>query len=161
MLAEISPPAFRSTFPGVAYQLGNMVSAASAQIEAGQYIFFHSAPSLYIYIYTHLLPSAVGGDQHHTTIKTSAGTETVPDYAFVQGIFIGVVAIYVIILTLFGPENHGRHFELSKTAFQAGASRDDVTSTHESSEGVNDRSSLGSGGKEKRDIQLVENGMRA
>ena len=84
-----------------------------------------------------------------------------PDYAFVQGIFIGVVAIYVIILTLFGPENHGRHFELSKTAFQAGASKDDVTSIHESSEGINDRSSLGSGGKEKRDIQLVENGMRA
>ena len=34
LLAEISPPAFRSTFPGVAYQLGNMVSSASAQIEA-------------------------------------------------------------------------------------------------------------------------------
>ena len=33
-LSEISPPAFRSTFPGVAYQLGNMVSSASAQIEA-------------------------------------------------------------------------------------------------------------------------------
>jgi len=33
-LSEISPPAFRSTFPGVGYQLGNMVSSASAQIEA-------------------------------------------------------------------------------------------------------------------------------
>ena len=33
-LSEISPPAFRSTFPGVAYQLGNMVSSASAQIES-------------------------------------------------------------------------------------------------------------------------------
>ena len=32
-LSEISPPAFRGTFPGVAYQLGNMISAASAQIE--------------------------------------------------------------------------------------------------------------------------------
>ena len=37
LLSEISPPAFRSTFPGVAYQLGNMISSASAQIEAGQY----------------------------------------------------------------------------------------------------------------------------
>jgi len=36
LLSEISPPAFRSTFPGVAYQLGNMVSSASAQIEASQ-----------------------------------------------------------------------------------------------------------------------------
>ncbi|KAJ2975624.1 hypothetical protein NUW54_g11701 [Trametes sanguinea] len=35
-LAEISPPAFRATFPGVAYQLGNMVSSASAQIEASE-----------------------------------------------------------------------------------------------------------------------------
>ena len=50
----MSPPAFRATFPGVAYQLGNvgaiyiqvyellinhvqMVSAASAQIEASTY----------------------------------------------------------------------------------------------------------------------------
>lgn len=33
-LSEISPPAFRGTFPGVAYQLGNMISSASAQIEA-------------------------------------------------------------------------------------------------------------------------------
>lgn len=38
LLSEISPPAFRTTFPGVAYQLGNMVSSASAQIEASEYI---------------------------------------------------------------------------------------------------------------------------
>jgi SHS family lactate transporter-like MFS transporter len=33
-LAESSPPAYRSTFGGVAYQLGNMASSAAAQIEA-------------------------------------------------------------------------------------------------------------------------------
>lgn len=33
-LAEISPVAFRAVFPGLFYQLGNMVSSASAQIEA-------------------------------------------------------------------------------------------------------------------------------
>ncbi|GAA5983689.1 hypothetical protein JCM11641_000934 [Rhodosporidiobolus odoratus] len=33
-LAELSPPAFRAVFPGLAYQIGNMVSSASAQIEA-------------------------------------------------------------------------------------------------------------------------------
>ncbi|GAA5925137.1 monocarboxylate/H+ symporter [Sporobolomyces koalae] len=32
-LSEISPPAFRAVFPGLFYQLGNMVSSASAQIE--------------------------------------------------------------------------------------------------------------------------------
>ncbi|KAG0055267.1 hypothetical protein BGZ83_009199 [Gryganskiella cystojenkinii] len=33
-LAELSPPGFRSTFPGLAYQLGNLISASAAQIEA-------------------------------------------------------------------------------------------------------------------------------
>ncbi|THU93993.1 MFS general substrate transporter [Dendrothele bispora CBS 962.96] len=33
-LSEISPPAFRASFPGIAYQLGSMISSASAQIEA-------------------------------------------------------------------------------------------------------------------------------
>ncbi|GAA5886027.1 hypothetical protein JCM6882_004238 [Rhodosporidiobolus microsporus] len=33
-LSELSPVAFRAVWPGVAYQLGNMVSSASAQIEA-------------------------------------------------------------------------------------------------------------------------------
>jgi len=132
LLAEISPPAFRSTFPGVAYQLGNMVSSASAQIEA------------------------TGGEQHSTTIQTSSGPKVVPDYAFVQGIFIGVIAIYVIVLTLLGPENHGSHFERSKTAFQAGASKEDVNSSPDA-DGANDRSSLGST-KEKGDTRHLENG---
>lgn len=35
-LAEMSPPAFRATFPGLMYQLGNMVSSASSQIEASK-----------------------------------------------------------------------------------------------------------------------------
>ncbi|KAJ6624780.1 MFS general substrate transporter [Mycena sp. CBHHK59/15] len=33
-LTEMAPPAFRATFPGVAYQIGNMISSAAAQIEA-------------------------------------------------------------------------------------------------------------------------------
>jgi hypothetical protein len=31
-LNELSPPAFRSSFPGITYQLGNMISSPSAQI---------------------------------------------------------------------------------------------------------------------------------
>lgn len=31
-LNELSPPAFRSAFPGVVYQIGNMISSPSAQI---------------------------------------------------------------------------------------------------------------------------------
>ncbi|KIL56985.1 hypothetical protein M378DRAFT_1031639 [Amanita muscaria Koide BX008] len=95
-LAEMSPPAFRATFPGVAYQLGNMISAASAQIEA------------------------VGGAQNMIMLNG----KLVPDYAKVQGIFIGVVAAYVIIVTILGPENHGSHFEQHKAAFEEGAGVD-------------------------------------
>jgi len=52
----MSPPAFRATFPGVAYQIGNMVSSASARIEA------------------------VGGDNLRTTVNG----KDVPDYAKVN-----------------------------------------------------------------------------
>ncbi|CAL1712690.1 unnamed protein product [Somion occarium] len=99
-LAEMSPPAFRATFPGVAYQLGNMVSSASAQIEA------------------------TGGKNLRTTIPGKEGD--VPDYATVQGILMGVVAAFVLIITIIGPENHGSHFEKAKAAFEEGAGRDEL-----------------------------------
>ncbi|QRV75987.1 Sugar (and other) transporter [Ceratobasidium sp. AG-Ba] len=97
-LAEMSPPAFRATFPGVAYQLGNMVSSASAQIEA------------------------TGGDHLKTTVRG----QVVPDYAKVQGIFLGVVSAYLIIVTIFGPEHHGSEFEKHKAAFEEGGGDDNA-----------------------------------
>lgn len=100
LLAEMSPPAFRATFPGVAYQVGNMVSSASAQIEA------------------------TGGNHLKTTIPGSP--TLVPDYAKVQGILIGVVAAFVLVVTIIGPENHGSHFEKHKTAIEEGAGEDAV-----------------------------------
>ena len=33
-LNELSPPEFRGTFPGLTYQLGNLISSSAAQIEA-------------------------------------------------------------------------------------------------------------------------------
>jgi len=78
----------------------------------------------------------------------------------VQGIFIGCVAAYVIVLALIGPENHGSHFERGKTAFQIGASKEDINSISEENEQVQgmERSSMKSGGvKEKEDTQHVEN----
>ncbi|PSR70959.1 hypothetical protein PHLCEN_2v13181 [Hermanssonia centrifuga] len=104
-LAEMSPPAFRATFPGVAYQLGNMVSSASAQIEA------------------------TGGDNLQTTLPGQ--TTPVPDYATVQGILIGVVSAFVLFITIIGPEKHGAHFEKHKTAFEEGGGRDDVVDDDE------------------------------
>jgi len=96
-LTEMSPPAFRATFPGVAYQLGNMISSASAQIEA------------------------TGGEHLQKIIRG----KLTPDYATVQGIFIGVVTLYTLVLTLFGPENLGARFEKHKLAFQVGGGLDD------------------------------------
>jgi len=101
-LSEMSPPAFRATFPGVAYQVGNMVSSASAQIES------------------------TGGDHLRTTIIEKGKPVNVPDYAKVQGILIGVVAAFVFVVTLVGPENLGSHFEKHKTAFEEGAAQDDA-----------------------------------
>ncbi|KAL5482505.1 hypothetical protein ACEPAI_9099 [Sanghuangporus weigelae] len=99
-LSEISPPAFRGTFPGVAYQIGNMISAASAQIET------------------------TGGNNMRTTIIVDGVPTDVPDYAKVQGIFIGVIAAFVFCITLVGPEQHGAHFERAKAAFEEGAGED-------------------------------------
>jgi len=101
-LAELSPPAFRATFPGVAYQLGNMVSAASAQIEA------------------------TAGNNLRTNIVVDGQLKNVPDYATVQGILIGTVAAYVLLVTIFGPEHHSSHFETHKTAFEEGGGQDDA-----------------------------------
>ncbi|KAF9525588.1 carboxylic acid transporter [Crepidotus variabilis] len=102
-LAEMSPPAFRATFPGVAYQLGNMISSASAQIEA------------------------TGGENLRTFVTNNKGErEEVPDYAKVQGILIGCVAAFVVLITIIGPENHGSHFEKHKTAFEEGGGADEV-----------------------------------
>ncbi|PPQ70216.1 hypothetical protein CVT26_014473 [Gymnopilus dilepis] len=110
-LSEMSPPAFRATFPGVAYQVGNMVSSASAQIES------------------------TGGEHLRTTLVQKGQIVDVPDYAKVQGILIGVVAAFVFIVTLIGPENHGSHFEKHKTAFEEGGGSDDAVMEDESPEG--------------------------
>jgi len=101
-LAELSPPAFRATFPGVAYQLGNMISSASAQIEA------------------------TAGEHWTTTIIKNGKPSVVADYAKVQGLLIGVVAAFVVFITIIGPENLGSHFEDHKAAFEEGAAGDDA-----------------------------------
>lgn len=84
-LAELAPPAFRATIPGVAYQLGNMVSSSASQIEA----------------------------TFGETLKTPKGQA---DYGKVQGILMGVIFAYVIVLTLIGREHHSSHFEQARAA---------------------------------------------
>lgn len=100
-LAEMSPPAFRVTFSGVAYQFGSMISAASAQIET------------------------VGGQRWKTTVVKDGQTTIVPDYAKVQGLFIGIVAAFVVFITVVGPERHGSSFEGSNS-FRRSFDKDNI-----------------------------------
>jgi len=100
-----------------------------------------------------------GGEHSRTTIQGPDGPKDVPNYALIQAIFIGSVAAYIIVLALIGPERHGSHFEKGKTAFQAGASKEDVNPTPPEVEGVPDfeRLSVGSEvGREKEVFQLGE-----
>jgi SHS family lactate transporter-like MFS transporter len=117
-LAEMSPPGFRATFPGVAYQLGNMISSASAQIEA------------------------IGGAHLKKTVVRDGKVELIPDYATVQGILLGAIATFVIFITTIGPENHGSNFEQQKTAFEGapGALADvKKPGTHSRSEEIDEK----------------------
>lgn len=93
-LGEVSPPAFRASFAGICYQLGNMASSAAAQIES------------------------TAGDRLKTTLPNG---KVVPDYATVQAMLVGIVLFFLISCVLLGPEADGSHFEQAKTATQEGA----------------------------------------
>ncbi|KAJ1556041.1 hypothetical protein HK405_008328 [Cladochytrium tenue] len=77
-LAEISPPAIRATFPGLMYNLGNMVSAASATIEA-----------------------QVGQNYPTTNYKG----DVVPNYGLTQAIFISCTVVGLILTISVGKED--------------------------------------------------------
>ena len=104
----MSPPAFRATFPGVAYQLGNVRSSLA-------FTLCFTASTTYSYsLILQMVSSAsaqieaTGGDHQRTTLKNPDGTPVIkdgqpvdiPDYAKVQGILIGVVAAFVILITI-------------------------------------------------------------
>lgn len=130
-LNEMSPPAFRATFPGVAYQIGNMVSSASAQIEAT-------------------------GAAHLKKVTTIVNGEPklVANYATVQGILVGVVAAFVVLCTIVGPENHGSRFEKYKAAFEEGAGRDEEMPDVEEVQDSADASSRAASIREVREKDL-------
>jgi len=86
-LNELSPPAFRSTFPGLTYQLGNMISSPSAQIV-----------------------NILSEDNHVTNAKG----KRVEAYGPVMGIATAIIAIGIAITTAVGPEKRGRSFETEK-----------------------------------------------
>ncbi|AEO62951.1 uncharacterized protein THITE_2042844 [Thermothielavioides terrestris NRRL 8126] len=88
-LNELSPPAFRSLFPGVTYQLGNMISSPSAQIV-----------------------NAIAGS-HFVTSKSG---KQVDAYGPTMGIATAIIAVGIAVTTALGPEKCGREFEKSLPA---------------------------------------------
>ncbi|KAI1088642.1 carboxylic acid transport protein [Rostrohypoxylon terebratum] len=83
-LNELSPPAYRSTFPGLAYQLGNMVSSPAAQIV-----------------------NAIS--ESHFVL--SRGGKLVDGYGPTMGIALAIVAVGIAVTAALGPEKRGRSFE--------------------------------------------------
>ncbi|KAL1961251.1 hypothetical protein VTO42DRAFT_3197 [Malbranchea cinnamomea] len=88
-LNELSPPAFRSSFPGITYQIGNMISSPSAQIV--------NAIAEKIYIV---------GDSG----------ELAPSYGPTMGVATAIIAVGIAVTTAVGPEKRGRKFELAAAA---------------------------------------------
>lgn len=83
-LNELSPPAFRSSFPGLTYQLGNMISSPSAQI--------------------------VNAIAESTWVTTASGARA-SAYGPVMGIATAIIALGIMFTTAVGPEKRGRRFE--------------------------------------------------
>lgn len=85
-LSELAPPSFRSFVVGLAYQLGNLTSAASSTIEStlGERFPMVSPSGKHIY-----------------------------DYAKVMAIFVGCVFVYVVFITFIGPERRNMSFEMT------------------------------------------------
>ena len=83
-LSELSPPAFRSSFVGITYQLGNMISSPSTQI---------------------VNTIAEGNEVHNAKGKL------VPSYGPVMAVATAIIATGIIFTTMLGPEKRGRHFE--------------------------------------------------
>ncbi|EHK20018.1 uncharacterized protein TRIVIDRAFT_89880 [Trichoderma virens Gv29-8] len=83
-LNELSPPAFRSSFPGVTYQLGNMISSPSAQIV-----------------------NAIS----EKTFVTISGGKKAEAYGPTMGIATAIIATGIFVTVMVGPERRGRNFE--------------------------------------------------
>lgn len=82
-LSELSPPQFRATFPGITYQLGNMISSPAAQI------------------------MSTIAESHEVRYKG----KLVPAYAATMGIMTAIIFMSVALLAAIGPEFKGRTFE--------------------------------------------------
>lgn len=88
-LNELSPPAYRSSFPGLTYQLGNMISSPSAQIV-----------------------NAIS-ESHWVRARSGKLREA---YGPTMGIATVIIGLGIVVTAAFGPEKRGRHFEKAAIA---------------------------------------------
>ncbi|KAK3942530.1 major facilitator superfamily domain-containing protein [Diplogelasinospora grovesii] len=134
-LNELSPPAFRSSFPGITYQIGNMISSPSAQI-------------------VNLV-----SESHFVT---SASGKKVEAYGPTMGIATAIIAMGIIWTVAFGPEKRGIEFE---KALPAGMNINNTNhhSKKVTAEDENEQSSSGmemGRVKQAGDVQEVETAKR-
>ncbi|KAI6713269.1 hypothetical protein PZA11_001879 [Diplocarpon coronariae] len=88
-LNELSPPAYRSSFPGLTYQIGNMISSPSAQI--------------------------VNALAEKISVKDEGGPK-VKAYGPVMGVSTAIIAVGIAVTVALGPERRGRKFEAEPIA---------------------------------------------
>jgi len=128
---ELAPEHFRSFVVGTSYQLGNLVSSASSTIEA-----------------------TIG---ERFPLPPLANGLTRYDYGLVMAIFMGCVYLYVIVLTMIGPEQRQvDHIKEHTMEMEAGAVGSDSEKGHVAA--VNGRNSadtlpaqeIDGGGPEKK-----------
>ncbi|KAI5815289.1 major facilitator superfamily domain-containing protein [Pyronema omphalodes] len=87
-LNELSPPQFRSSFPGICYQLGNMLASPAS-----------------------LITSTIS---EHRIFYVDGKPR--PNYGWTQALMMSIIFSLVIVWTASGKEQRGSHFELAKAA---------------------------------------------
>lgn len=97
-LNELAPPQFRASFPGITYQIGNMVSAPMAQISSV------ISESWHIWLW---VPGSTEG---------SGTWEERPDYARTQAAMMSIIFVLTCVWTACGSESRGTRFELAGVA---------------------------------------------
>jgi putative sialic acid transporter len=129
-LSELSPPAFRSSFVGITYQLGNMISSPSAQI--------------------------VNAVAEATMITTSKGVKS-PAYGPVMGVATAIIVIGIAVTTALGPEKKGRHFETAGPIGANLAQPKDIEqgSIHSEKDGARALEIADSDSNTKRDVEKI------
>ncbi|KAI7869012.1 major facilitator superfamily domain-containing protein [Spinellus fusiger] len=88
---ELSPPAFRGLLPGLSYQLGNLISAASSQIQA-------------------VIGEKYPIQNPDGSFKLDANGKKIANYGLTQAIFMACVCVCLIVTALVGKEERNKDF---------------------------------------------------